>query len=85
MEREEWSTKMSCSPDALRRAGPAGRIGRAVASNPYLDVTSAELLASVEGFVSVETSILLPSERASILSQVAMPESAGKRRHLAHI
>lgn len=46
----------------------AARIGRAVGSNPYLDLTGTELPAWVEGYASVETSVLPPSERAGIFN-----------------
>lgn len=44
----------------------AARIGLPIAANPYLDTTSAELPAWVEGYASVDAATMPISERAAI-------------------
>lgn len=47
----------------------AARTGLHVTANPYLDEETIELAAWVEGFASVDTSILIPSERAHLFQE----------------
>ncbi|AYD01755.1 hypothetical protein [Neorhizobium sp. NCHU2750] len=47
----------------------AGRIGLPITTNPYLDQETIEIAAWVEGFASVDTAALIPSERAHIFHE----------------